>query len=469
MTAALRLEAPQMPPVAPEIEQAVLGAALLEAGTMATLADFLKPEVFAAEPNRLIYAAMLDLYRLRNPIETLTVVMHLKSRGEIDTVGGAFYVSSLTGKIASSKNVEYHARILVQLFIKREQIRIGEDLQRFGYDEKSDPFDSLAAASSEIRLLNEHGGTEARTMAEIMPETMDRQAKDRGVRFGFDAIDQKMRLEPGTVTIIGARPGMGKTAFMLSCAKRQAWNGNRPYVVELEMKDRNLATRLVCGECGIPIWKAKRKQLSEQDIEKMARWHVDNGDELGRMLVDESSSLKVSSLAARLDRAKRKNGIDVVWVDYIGLLQPSSKQRPGYDRMTAISNELRVLAKDMDLPFAVLAQLSRPVKGSAVKPPVLTDLRDSGEIEQDAEAVAFLHREAYYDHAADQTVLFTIAKNRDGEDGPAELLFDGPGVRMLDKTADVPAFSAALPTTTAPAPRDWTTSSRNEDSNYAPF
>jgi len=134
-------------------------------------------------------------------------------------------------------------------------------------------------------------------------------------------------------------------------------------------------------------------------------------------------------------------------VDYIGLLQPSTKQRPGYDRMTAISNELRVLAKEIDLPFAVLAQLSRPVKGAAVKAPVLTDLRDSGEIEQDAEAVAFLHRQKYYDQAADDTVDFIIAKNRDGEDGIATLAFDGPGVRMVDHYAPM-----GYPVTDGPHP-----------------
>ena len=211
----------------------------------------------------------------------------------------------------------------------------------------------------------------------------------------------------------------------------------------MEMRDSNLATRLACGECKIPVWKAKRRLMDEQDIDTLAKWYIAQGDPLSRLLVDETASMKVSALAARLDRAKRRNGIDVVWIDYIGLLQPSEKQRPGYDRMTAISNELRVLAKEIDLPFAVLAQLSRPVKGASVSAPKLTDLRDSGEIEQDAEAVAFLHRPKYYDQSADDTVQFIIAKNRDGEDGPAELDFDGQGIRMIDKggiTANVPKY-----------------------------
>lgn len=437
----------KLPPQAPELEQAVLGAILLESGAMVEVADLLRPEAFYVNAHARIYSACMDLFRRRDPIDILTVTQRLIASGELELVGGAFYIAGLTKNIASSKNVVYHAHIVVQCFIQREAIRVGSDLARAGYDPSTDVFDLLAGAANEIRLLNEHGTKPHRTMADVMPEVIDNQGKDRGVPTGFLSIDGKLRFEPGTVTIIGARPAMGKTSFMLSSAKLQAWMGLRVYIAELEMKDRNLARRLVCGECSIPIWKAKRKMLDEQDLDNMAAWSVENGGHTERMLIDESSSLTVSSLAARIDRARRKNGIDMVWIDYIGLLQPSTKQRPGYDRMTAISNELRVLAKDMDLPFAVLAQLSRPVKGSAVKPPVLTDLRDSGEIEQDAEAVCFIHRAKYYDAAADDGTDFIIAKNRDGEDGIAHLHFDGERTRFTDMSVSVAPvpFRAALP------------------------
>jgi replicative DNA helicase len=235
---------------------------------------------------------------------------------------------------------------------------------------------------------------------------------------------------------------------MLSSAWRQTGLGHSPYIAEMEMRDTGLATRLACGECGIPVWKAKRKLLEEMDLHRLASWHVTNGERLGRMLINETPSMNTASLAARLDRAKRKNAVDVVWIDYIGLMQPVEKQKDAYHRMSRISNELRVLAKEMDLPFIVLAQLSRPVKGTTVAPPKLTDLRDSGEIEQDAEAVAFLHRPAYYDPAEDQRVEFIVAKNRDGQDGKEDLWFDGPGVRIMDK--GVPSFNVALPDAVAP-------------------
>lgn len=441
------IEAGQLPPQAPELEQAVLGAILISGGQMVEVADLLRPEAFYVDAHRVIYAACTDLFRTRSPIDAMTVTQRIAHRGQLDAVGGAYYVASLTAKMASSANLIYHAHIIVQCFIQRETIRVGANLSRAGHDPTVDVFDLLAGAAHEIRLLNEHGTKPHRTMAEVMPEVIDNVGTDRGIPTGFDGIDGKMRFEPGTVTIIGARPAMGKTSFMLSSAKRQAWMGFRVYVAELEMKDRNLARRLVCGECGIPIWKAKRKRLEEQDLDNMAAWYTSNGTQLARMLIDETSTLTVSSLAARIDRARRKEGIDMVWIDYIGLLQPSTKQKAGYDRMTAISNELRVLAKDMDLPFAVLAQLSRPVKGSAVKAPVLTDLRDSGEIEQDAEAVAFIHRAKYYDAAADDTTDFIIAKNRDGEDGIAHLQFDGERTRFSDVpvAAPAPAFTVSIP------------------------
>ena len=464
----IHIEPAKMPPQAPELEQAVLGACMLEAPALADVADLLPRRAFYVEAHAVLWDAIIYLYHQRCPVDILTVAQECHRRKTLELVGGAFYISQLTNKVASSANVVYHAHLILQAFIGREAIRIGSGLVDRAYDAGTDVFDLLSGAGSEIRLLNEHGVKQARTMAEIMPEVVDNTSPDRGIRMGFDAIDGKMRLEPGTVTIIGARPAMGKTAFMLSAAWRQAKAGHRPYVVEMEMKDSNLATRLACGECRIPVWKAKRRLMDGQDLENLAQWHIAQGEPLARLLVDETASMRVSALAARLDRAKRRNGIDVVWIDYIGLLQPSEKQRPGYDRMTAISNELRVLAKEIDLPFAVLAQLSRPVKGAAVAPPKLTDLRDSGEIEQDAEAVAFLHRPKYYDQSADDTVQFIIAKNRDGEDGFAELDFDGQGIRMIDKggiVANVPKYDARAG---LPSPDNRTEPTRDAD-EVAPF
>jgi replicative DNA helicase len=434
-----------------DIERLVLGSCLCMPSAMADVADMLSPDMFSDPAHAEIWRTLADMHRRRAPIDTVTVVTDLRRRSRLDMVGGAAYVSELTLLVASDRHTHYHAALLVQIHVKREAVLLGHRLQNLGSDSGTDPFDLLAGAASDIRLLNEMGTTEARNMAEVVGDVVDDTAPDRGIRLGFEAIeDKQLRLEPGTVTIIGARPAMGKTAFMLSCAWRQAQRGHRPYIAELEMKDRNLGRRLVCGEAGVPVWKSKRKVLAAVEVERMANWHIQHGDTLSRMIIDEASSMTVSTLAAKLDRAKRKHQIDVVWVDYIGLLQPSTKRQPGYERMTAISNELRVLAKDMDLPFAVLAQLSRPPKGTSVKPPALPDLRDSGEIEQDAEAVLFLHRPKYYDMGADDNVDVIIAKNRDGSDGIATLFFDGPGTRMLDWPSGTPTFDARLPIATPP-------------------
>lgn len=442
MNTALRIADEGKPmPSAPELEAAVIGAVMLEAGAIAEVGDFLRPEAFHVEAHARIWSAIATLYRRRDPIDIVTVTMTLRNAGHLEMVGGPVYVSQLTNKVASSANVQYHARLLVQLHMRREQIRIGATLMERGYSDLPDVFESIGDATADLRRLNEFGSADARPMSDVMGDAIDREAKDRGVCFGFDALDRRLRIEPGTVTIIGARPAMGKTAFMLSSAWRQAQAGMRPYIVELEMRDRNLARRLVCGETGVPIWKLKRGLCNEQDMDALAQWHVTNGDAQARMLIDEAATMTVSSLAARLDRAKRKQGIDMVWIDYIGLLQPSAPKKTAYDRMTAISNELRVLSKEIDLPFAVLAQLSRPPKGTTtVKPPALTDLRDSGEIEQDAEAVCFLHRPKYYDQTAGDEVQFVIAKYRDGGDGMEELLFDPSGIRIVDRPMEAPAF-----------------------------
>lgn len=449
MTTALHSAISHALPSSPEIEQVVLGTLLLFSDTIADVGDLLRPEVFFVAENACIWSAIATLYRRRDPIDILTVTTTLRNTGHLESVGGPFYIAQLTNNVASSANIQYHARILIQLHMRREQIRIGQTLVERGHSELPDVFDSVADASSDLRRLTEFGAADARPMSAIVPEAMDRNAKDRSAAFGFDALDQKIRLEPGTVTIIGARPAMGKTSYMLSSAWRQAQAGMRPYIVELEMRDRNLARRLVCGETGVPIWKSKRNQLNEQELDAMAQWHITHGDAQDRMLVDEAATMTVASLAARLDRAKRKQGIDMVWIDYLGLLQPSTRTKGAYERMTAISNELRILAKEIDLPFAVLAQLSRPPKGATPKPPALTDLRDSGEIEQDAEAVCFLHRPKYYDPTAGDEVQFIIAKYRDGGDGMAELAFDAAGIRIIDKH-DAAAFTQFPPRINAP-------------------
>jgi replicative DNA helicase len=451
------MEVGKLPPQAPDLEQAVLGAIMLEKTIMADLADVLTEAVFYVDAHRTIYAAVLALRLRREPIDILTVTQELKKRNEIDSVGGAFYITSLTNKVSSSSNVSAHAAILLQMYLFREAIRIGNELTSAGYDANDDPFAVMAAAASEIRVLNENGPANERTMAEIMPEVVDQEIPDRGIRFFYDSIDRKLRAEPGCVTIIGARPGMGKTSMMLSSAKRQAWSGHYPYLAELEMKDRNLAIRLACGECGIPTWKVKRNLLSSEERDVMAKWFVQNADLMARMLINETASITVSSLAARIDRAKRKRNVDVVWIDHFGLLSPSTKEKPGYDRTSAVSGELRIAAKELDLPFIVLCQLSRPIKGSTVRPPMLPDLRESGRIEEDAEAVAFLHRPKYYYPDQDDSVDFIIAKQRDGEDGICNLWFDPQGIRMIDVPHDpgnTPALPASIGQAVLPPERD---------------
>jgi len=219
-----------IPPSAVELEKAVLGACMLDTHSMADVADILRPEAFYDTRNGTIWGVLATMYVIREPIDILTVTMRLRATGRLEEIGGAFYVSTLTNNVASSANVVYHARLIVQCFIGRQIIAIGDRLVKRGYEPTADVFDTLAEAGSEIRILNEHGSGEERNMAQIMGQVVDANDPDRGIRFGFDEIDQKLRAEPGTVTIIGARPAMGKTSFMLSSAWRQAKLGHRPYV-----------------------------------------------------------------------------------------------------------------------------------------------------------------------------------------------------------------------------------------------
>ncbi len=432
MSAVLKLEEARLQPQALEMECAVLGALMLERDAYSEVADVLRSEAFYDTANGIIYALISDLHRRGDPVDILTVTQAAKARGCLADIGGPVHVAELTNGVASGANIRYHAMIVVQKFMAREAIRIGIELQRQGYADTTDVFDMLAGAAGDIMHLNEFASPSDRSAAEIAREVVDTTEPDRGVPTHYPDLDRIFRMEPGTVTIVGARPGMGKTAFAVSLAWRHARMGGSVFFASMEMRDRGLVNRLICGESGVPVWKAKRRQLNGEQTQRMASFAIDHHAALERLRIDETAAMDTQSLAARIDRSKRKRGTTLVVVDYLQLMNVRGERfKSPFDRVSGVSEQLRIIAKQCDLPLVVLSQLSRGEKG-AVRRPSMTDLRQSGQIEQDAEGILLLHRPKYYDRTAGDELEVIVAKNRDGGDGVVNLLFDGEGIRVVD-------------------------------------
>ncbi len=422
-------------PAAPDIEALILAGLLMQADTWHEVSDMLRPEMFSDARHRTIFRVLGGMHRRGQPVDLATVFEAARSSGDLNACGGVVYLSDLTNRLASTKNIRAHALIVVQKHMAREQHRVGADMMRRAMDETCDVFDTCAEVLAEVGRLGELAQPAERTAAEVAQEVVN-PGPDQAVRTGFADLDRRIRLERGAVTIVGARPAMGKSAFAISLAWRHALSGGVPLFVSLEMRDHGLVNRLVCGEVGVSVWRSKRRELNDQETERMARWAMENDEALGRMVIDESAAMDTTTLHARVDRLKRTRGVSMVLVDYLHLLTMRGERfKSRYDRITAVSEQLRVMAKQTGLPFVVLSQLSRGEKAGGGTPrlPSMSDLRESGQIEQDAETILLLHRPAYYDPAADNTLQVVVAKSRDGKDGIAELAFDAEGVRVVDK------------------------------------
>lgn len=463
MNAALKLEEATLLPSAVELERAVLGA-LMIAPLIHEVGDLLAAKMFYDPAHAKVFQCIVELGKRGDPVDIWTVSQEAKSHGWLAEIGGMHYVSTLTNGIASGANIRAHAFVIVRQFIAREIVSISHEARRAAVDPTANIFDVLGGAQMDLSRLNELGAPTERNAAEVAREVVDNKFPDRGQETGYPALDVKYRHEPGTMTIVGARPGMGKTAFMMGLAWRSACMGINPFIASMEMKDRGLVNRLICGECGIPVWQAKRGKLSDRQDMERATFYQTRHKELESILIDESPSLDTQSLLARVERAKRKHGTGIVFVDYLQLMNVRGERfKSRYERVTAVSEQLRIIAKQTDLPFVVLSQLSRQAAGkpgekAVVRRPAISDLRESGQIEQDAEAILLLHRPAYYDQEAGNELEVIVAKNRDGADGPVELAFDAEGVRVVD----APAF--ATPPRDIPGPDN-----RIEKKNDEPF
>jgi replicative DNA helicase len=445
----------KLPPQATDLEAAVLGALMLERDALSMVIDILKPELFYEPRNQKIFEAIQVLFQKSSPVDILTVTAQLRQQGDLEMIGGAYYITELTNRVASAANIEYHARIISQKFIQRELIRISTDIINNAYEDTTDIFDLLDHAEKNLFDIAQNNlRRDSRKMDDIIKESLDtlEKLKDKvdgltGVPSGFSALDRiTSGWQPSDLIIIAARPAMGKTAFVLSCARNAAVKFNKPVVVfSLEMSSIQLVNRLISGETEIEQEKIRKGTLADWEWQQMHS-KIGNLTE-APLFIDDTPALNIFEFRAKCRRLKSQYDVQMIIVDYLQLMHGKGDNKSGNreQEIGSISRALKSVAKELNVPVIALSQLSRAVENrpGGSKRPQLSDLRESGSIEQDADMVLFLYRPEYYGLTEDEQGRSTvglgeivIAKHRNGETGTVPLRFVGKYVKFVDLDED---------------------------------
>ncbi len=438
----LLLQHGRVPPQAVELEEVVLGAMMLEKDAVNAIIDILNPEVFYQDAHQKIFKAIHQLFSKSEAIDILTVTNELKSMGELEIVGGPYFISQLTNRVVSAANIEFHARILIQKYIQRQLILISSNIIKDAYEDTTDVFDLLDKAESGLFAVSE---SNLRRSFSAMPELVKKAIEDiesaknsdanlRGVPSGYTDLDRITQgWQKSDLIILAARPSMGKTAFALNLARNAAVEFNKPIAFfSLEMSSVQLVTRLISSETYLPAEKLRKGDLQEYEwqqlntkIDPLVKAH---------MYIDDTPQLSIFELRAKCRRLKQQFDIQMVYIDYLQLMTAGGDNRGNREQeISNISRSLKSLAKELDIPVLALSQLSRNVESRpGSKKPILSDLRESGAIEQDADMVIFIYRPEYYGinddgegNSVQGLAVINIAKHRNGKLGDVNLKFVG--------------------------------------------
>ncbi|HIB49104.1 MAG TPA: replicative DNA helicase [Flavobacteriaceae bacterium] len=440
----ISLEKGKLPPQAVDLEEVVLGAMMIDKKGVDEVIDILSSDVFYKQQHQHIFDAIHMLFENSEPVDLLTVSSQLKKNATLEAAGGEFYLVQLTQKVSSSAHIEFHARIILQKFIQRSLIKISNEIIEESYDETTDVFDLLDTAESklyEITQGNIKRSSETAQQLVIQAKKKIQEIANReglsGIPSGFDKVDKLTSgWQPSDLIIIAARPGMGKTALTLSMARNVAVEHNIPVAFfSLEMSSVQLITRLISSETGLSSEKLRTGNLEKHEWEQL---NVKvNGLEKAPLFIDDTPSLSIFDLRAKARRLSSQHGIKLIMIDYLQLMTAGGSQKGGNreQEISTISRNLKALAKELNVPVIALSQLSRAVETrGGSKRPLLSDLRESGAIEQDADIVSFIYRPEYYkieewdDEERSPTEgqgEFIVAKHRNGGLDEIRLKFVG--------------------------------------------
>ncbi len=444
----------RIPPNNIDSERALLGSIMLRPEAIHEIMDIIKADAFYAEKHRIIFQSMTEIFQRNEPIDLLTISARLTEKNQLEQIGGTNYLTELVNLVPSSANAEHYAEIVQKKFIMRQLIEASEHISLLGYEEAEDLSTLLDLAEKKIYEVTQ-GKTSNKfvELKDILAEAWERadklhKSKDelRGIPTGFRDLDAKLSgLQKSDLIILAARPSMGKTSLALDIARQAAIKHNVPVAIfSLEMSNQQLVDRMIAAESKIDAWKLRTGKLTlDSEFDRIR----DSLDPLSKapIFVDDQPANNILKMRGVVRRLKNEKGIGLVVVDYLQLMAPVQNKNNDnmVQQITEISRSLKHLAREFDVPVLALSQLSRAVEQRGGRPR-LSDLRDSGSIEQDADVVMFIHSEDRYKDESEHTNIteILIEKHRNGPTGKVELFFDKSKSSFLDidKNSDFKDF-----------------------------
>lgn len=432
----------RVPPQNIEAEQAVLGAMLIDKEAIAKATELLSADDFYREAHRVIFSAMLELYNKNEAVDMVTVTEILKRDNKLEDIGGIAYITSLANVVLTAANVKYHAEIVAEKSVLRQLVRVSTEIAAMGYEANEDVGTLLDTAESRIlEISNRKKKTDFTAINDVLMDSvqsieslLQNKGGLTGLPAGFADLDKLTSgLHPSDFIILAARPSMGKTALALNIVQNVALRahkviGGEPRSVaffSLEMSKEQLVNRMLCAEAGIDSQRLRVGEMHDEDWTHL--WDACDTMSRAKIYIDDTAGITAMDMRSRARRLKAEHGLDLIVVDYLQLMQGSGKRNNSGDRqqeVSEISRSLKALARELDVPVLALSQLSRSVESRQVKRPMLSDLRESGSLEQDADIVAFLYREDYYNpETENKHTELIIAKHRNGPVDTVNLFF----------------------------------------------
>ena len=437
----------RIPPHSVESEQSILGSIILDKDAIITVAETINPSDFYKEAHKIIYESMLSLNSNNEPIDLITLIEELRKEGHLDNIGGISYLTSLSTIVPTTSNVKYYANIVKEKSVMRQLIKASNEIINLGYDASTDVQEILNKAEKNIfDISQEKSGDDIQPINAVLQDTFDmieklctEKKEVTGITTGFKDLNKKINgLQRTDLILLAARPAMGKTAFSLNLVQNASLKGDASVAVfSLEMSKEQLVQRMLSAQSNVELSKIKTGTLGESDWPRI----IDGMAVLSeaKIFIDDTPGIKISEIRSKCRRLKMEKGLDLILIDYLQLMEGEGKNENRQQEIAKISRSLKILAKELDCPVVALSQLSRSPELRKDHRPILSDLRESGSIEQDADIVMFLYRDEYYHDDSEKKNIgeVIVAKNRHGETGNVELVWFGQVQKFADKVREV--------------------------------
>ncbi|HVZ66695.1 MAG TPA: replicative DNA helicase [Patescibacteria group bacterium] len=431
--------AQKIPPNSSEAEAAVLGGLLIDHEAINSVGQLLSPDYFYDGNNKIVFETMMELYEERKPIDLLTLTHALKIKKKYDLIGGSEYLTSLTDAVPTAANIEHYAQILKDTYIRRSMISMASNMAELSFEEDKSSMELLDTIEQKIFAISQQNVKQGFVhVKETLTESFDKldelhknDSKYRGIETGFVDLDIMLSgLQDSNLIVLAARPGQGKTAFVINMAQHIAAVNKIPVgIFSLEMSKEELVDRLLISQANIDAWKLKTGKLSEDDFEKLSGAMGELAE--APIFIDDTPGITIAEIRSKARRLQLEHGLKMLVIDYMQLVNPGRRFENRVQEVTYISQSLKNLARELKIPVIGVSQLSRAVEQRGDRKPQLADLRESGSIEQDADVVMFLYTKDE-EFTPQRIVCINIAKHRNGSVGEKELLFRGDRIKFFN-------------------------------------